>query len=58
MGPIVGFGFYSTTFDAEAVRAGEALDLIFEGLDTFATVKLNDAIILECVRMFLYVERR
>ena len=32
---------YSTTFDADAVDAGERVDLVFEGLDTVATIELN-----------------
>ncbi|KAM0815349.1 putative Mannosidase Ig/CBM-like domain-containing protein [Seiridium cardinale] len=39
--------------DAQAVRNGTSLDLVFEGLDTFATVRLDGDIILESDNMFL-----
>lgn len=37
---------YTTTFDAAPVQDHERVDLVFEGLDTFATVKLNGQEIL------------
>lgn len=40
---------YNTTFDAVPVREHEHVDLVFEGLDTFAKVKMNGSEILECV---------
>ena len=42
---------YKTTFKSPAV-SGKAV-LAFEGLDTFATVRLNGAVILETDNMFL-----
>ncbi len=38
---------YSTTFEASPVGDEERVDLVFEGLDTFATVKLNGEEILQ-----------
>ncbi|MDE0573590.1 glycoside hydrolase family 2 protein [Demequina sp. B12] len=32
---------YATTFDADPVEPGERVDLVFDGLDTVATVRLN-----------------
>ena len=32
---------YTTTFEGTAVQKDERVDLVFDGLDTFATVKLN-----------------
>src|SRR6266496_742562 len=32
---------YSTAFEAEAPRPGERVDLVFDGIDTVATVELN-----------------
>jgi beta-mannosidase len=44
---------YSATFDAEVSAAGkdERVDLVFDGLDTFATVKLNGHEILRYVSL-------
>lgn len=39
--------------DTSAVKNGETLDLVFEGLDTFATVRLDGQVILESSNMFL-----
>ena len=36
---------YSTTFRAAAPAPGERVDLVFEGLDTVATVELNGAVL-------------
>lgn len=44
---------YRTTFDSPKVDNGSSVFLIFEGLDTFAKVKLNDQVILESDNMFL-----
>ncbi len=35
----------STTFRAEAPRAGERVDLVFDGIDTVATVELNGEVL-------------
>ncbi|CAF3480093.1 unnamed protein product [Fusarium graminearum] len=43
---------YRTVFDSPSI-GGAAVYLIFEGLDTFAQVSLNDKIILESDNMFL-----
>lgn len=43
---------YRTTFDSPSASS-RSVYLIFEGLDTFAQVKLNDAVILESDNMFL-----
>lgn len=40
---------YTTTFKTTAASQIERMDLVFEGLDTFATVKLNGKEILKCV---------
>ncbi|KAJ5619153.1 hypothetical protein N7510_003137 [Penicillium lagena] len=44
---------YTTTFEAPSVPENENLDLVFEGLDTFATVQLNGQEILKCENMFI-----
>lgn len=44
---------YRTTFSAPERADGTDVYLIFEGLDTIATVKLNDAVILQSDNMFL-----
>jgi beta-mannosidase len=44
---------YETTFDGLSVAPGSSAYLLFEGLDTFATVRLNDVNILESDNMFL-----
>lgn len=44
---------YQTTFAAPSVPEGGKIDLVFDGLDTFATVRLNDSIILTSDNMFL-----
>ncbi|MFE9750990.1 glycoside hydrolase family 2 protein [Saccharothrix saharensis] len=36
---------YSTTFRAEAARAGERVELVFDGIDTVATVELNGEVL-------------
>ncbi|NUT94772.1 MAG: glycoside hydrolase family 2 protein [Saccharothrix sp.] len=36
---------YSTTFHADAPRAGERVDLVFDGIDTVATVELNGVVL-------------
>lgn len=46
---------YSTTFEAAAVREGERVDIVFEGLDTFATVRLNGE---EILKYALLIPRR
>ena len=38
---------YTTTFEGTVVRQDECVDLVFDGLDTFATVKLNGSEILK-----------
>ncbi|MCU1301403.1 MAG: beta-mannosidase [Candidatus Sulfotelmatobacter sp.] len=44
---------YQTTFQADAATlAREHVDLVFEGLDTFADVYLNDQVILHADNMF------
>lgn len=43
---------YATTFPTPAAEGGK-IYLLFEGLDTFAVVKLNDKVILESENMFL-----
>ncbi|KAJ6104028.1 Glycoside hydrolase family 2 immunoglobulin-like beta-sandwich [Penicillium sp. IBT 18751x] len=44
---------YKHTFQRPDVPEGSAIDLVFEGLDTFATVKLNGQTILQSDNMFL-----
>jgi hypothetical protein len=41
------------TFDGPSISQGTSAYLLFEGLDTFATVRLNDITILESDNMFL-----
>jgi beta-mannosidase len=36
---------YSTTFGAQAPRAGERVELVFDGIDTVATVELNGEVL-------------
>ena len=36
---------YSTVFRASAVRPGERVELVFDGIDTVATVRLNDQVL-------------
>ncbi|WP_327190167.1 glycosyl hydrolase 2 galactose-binding domain-containing protein [Streptomyces xinghaiensis] len=36
---------YATTFEAEAARPGERVDLAFDGLDTVATIELNGRVL-------------
>ncbi|NUT92079.1 MAG: glycoside hydrolase family 2 protein [Saccharothrix sp.] len=36
---------YSTTFHADAPRPGERVDLVFDGIDTVATVELNGVVL-------------
>jgi beta-mannosidase len=43
---------YRTTFDSPSTNS-RSVYLVFEGLDTFAQVKLNDVVILESDNMFL-----
>jgi beta-mannosidase len=44
---------YRTTFDADAAMIGhEHIDLVFEGLDTFADVYVNDQPVLHADNMF------
>ncbi len=44
---------YRTTFDVDAgVMARERVDLVFDGLDTYATVLLNDQKLLDADNMF------
>ncbi len=44
---------YRTTFDADAATlAHDHVDLVFEGLDTYADVYLNDQAVLRCDNMF------
>ena len=45
--------WYARTFDAPADLAGEQCDLTFEGLDTFATVWLNDTEIGRSANMLI-----
>lgn len=40
---------YTTSFEAEPAGDNECIDLVVEGLDTFATVKLNGKEILKYV---------
>ncbi|TPX16242.1 uncharacterized protein E0L32_003891 [Thyridium curvatum] len=44
---------YTTNFKAAPVATEELADLVFEGLDTFATVKLNGSEILRTENMFI-----
>ena len=44
---------YRNTFQAPSAPEGAAIDLVFEGLDTFATVKLDGNAILQSENMFL-----
>lgn len=44
---------YRTTFKKPAVPHGSEVDLVMDGLDTFATVKLDDKVILTSDNMFL-----
>ncbi|PVH69893.1 glycoside hydrolase family 2 protein [Cadophora sp. DSE1049] len=44
---------YRTSFPAPALPENAKAALVFQGLDTFATVKLNGSIILESSNMFL-----
>jgi beta-mannosidase len=44
---------YRTVFQKPAVPAGSSIVLAFDGLDTFATVKLDGSVILESDNMFL-----
>jgi beta-mannosidase len=44
---------YRTTFDADAATlAHDHVDLLFEGLDTYADVYVNDQAVLHCDNMF------
>lgn len=44
---------YSTTFDLDpAVSAADSVSLVFDGLDTYADVFLNDSLILKADNMF------
>ncbi|KAF7715939.1 Beta-mannosidase [Penicillium ucsense] len=44
---------YRNTFQRPQVPAGSSIDLVFDGLDTFATVKLDGNVILRSENMFL-----
>jgi beta-mannosidase len=44
---------YRTTFETPEGQPDSRSDLVFKGLDTFATVKLNGKVILEADNMFL-----
>ena len=44
---------YRTSFDGPVTPEGSTIDLVFEGLDTFATVRLNGETILHSDNMFL-----
>lgn len=44
---------YKNTFQRPKVPEGATIDLVFDGLDTFATVKLNGQTILKSDNMFL-----
>lgn len=44
---------YQTSFKKPAVNAGAKVALVFEGLDTFALVKLNGRTVLKSNNMFL-----
>ncbi|KAF5856185.1 hypothetical protein ETB97_007712 [Aspergillus alliaceus] len=44
---------YRTVFQKPVIPAGASVVLAFDGLDTFATVKLDDSVILESDNMFL-----
>ncbi|KAJ5096428.1 Glycoside hydrolase [Penicillium alfredii] len=44
---------YRTTFQKPATPAGATIALVFDGLDTFATVKLDGQIILHSDNMFI-----
>jgi beta-mannosidase len=44
---------YRNVFQKPEVPAGSSVFLVFDGLDTFATVKLDDQTILESDNMFL-----
>ena len=43
---------YKTTFDGPTPSEGSKTVIVFEGLDTFAKVELNGAVILESENMF------
>ncbi|MBN2176004.1 MAG: glycoside hydrolase family 2 protein [Bacteroidales bacterium] len=43
---------YKTTFDADNILENEHVELVFEGLDTYADVYLNDSLILTADNMF------
>jgi len=42
---------YEATFEAKAPAPGERVDLVFEGLDTVATVKLNGTVVGQAANM-------
>ncbi|KAJ5290803.1 Beta-mannosidase B [Penicillium angulare] len=44
---------YRNTFEKPTIPVGANIDLVFDGLDTFATVKLNGQTILQSDNMFL-----
>lgn len=44
---------YQTSFKSPALSSARKVALVFEGLDTFAVVKLNGKIVLESSNMFL-----
>lgn len=44
---------YRNIFQKPSLAAGSTAELVFDGLDTFATVKLDGKIILESTNMFL-----
>ncbi|KAJ5810706.1 Glycoside hydrolase family 2 immunoglobulin-like beta-sandwich [Penicillium pulvis] len=44
---------YRNTFERPTVPQHAAIDLVFDGLDTFATVKLDNEVILQSDNMFL-----
>ena len=44
---------YRNIFQKPSLATGSTADLVFDGLDTFATVKLDEKVILENTNMFL-----
>lgn len=46
---------YETQFERPFLNEGQRCELVFEGLDTFATVALNGEIILEYIFSFQHL---
>jgi len=43
---------YETTFDAPEISAGHSVELVFDGIDTIAEIRLNGELVLETKSMF------